>query len=101
MFLSCRWYGDRDVGIGTVEHLHSMWTALGVDASHDQTGDHDKQADYYQRDGYQLLALEPAARGQLQEARRRDDEDQGCGAQSTLNGGRRHQWAKVNTEFAT
>lgn len=88
MFLSYRWYSARNIGICTVEHLHTMWTVLRVEASHGQTGDHDKQANGYQDGGHQVFTLEPAARGKFEETRWWNDEDQRCGAQNALNGRR-------------
>lgn len=61
-----------------------MWTVLRVEARHDQTGDHDKEANQYQDGGCQVFALKPAAGGELEEARRRNDEDQRRGTQGTL-----------------
>lgn len=61
-----------------------MRTVLGVEAGHDQTGDHDKQADKYQDSRYQVFPLVPASGGEFEEARGRDDEDQRCGAQDAL-----------------
>lgn len=52
-----------------------MWAVLRVEACHDQTGDHDKQADYYQDGGYQVFTLKPAAGGEFEEACRWNDED--------------------------
>lgn len=42
--MSYRRYSARVICVCTVEHLHSVWTVLRVEASHDQAGDHDKQA---------------------------------------------------------
>lgn len=63
-----------------------MRAVIRVDYSHDQTGDHDKQASYYQQEGNHVFNFQPTARGELEEARSWDDEDERGGAQSTLNG---------------
>ncbi len=86
--VSYRWHSARDIGVRAVEHLHTMWTVLRVEAGHGQTGDHDKQAKKYQDGGYQVFTLEPAAGGEFEEARRWYDEDQRRGAQNTLDSGR-------------
>lgn len=62
-----------------------MWTVLRVEACHDQTDDHDKEASQYQDGGYQVFDLKPAAGGELEEARGRNNEDQRCGTQGTLD----------------
>lgn len=61
-----------------------MRTVLRVEACHDQTSDHDKEASQYQDGSYQVFTLKPAAGGELEEARRRDDKDQRRGTQDTL-----------------
>lgn len=83
-FISYRRYGGRDIRICTVEHLHPMRTVLRVEGRHDQTGDHDKEANQDQDGGDQVFALKPAAGGELEEARGRNDEDQRRGTQDTL-----------------
>lgn len=62
-----------------------MWAVLRVDYSHGQTSDHNKQASYYQQEGNQVFTLEQMAGGELEEARRWDDEDERGGTQNPLN----------------
>lgn len=85
LFSSYRWYSARDVWFQAVEHLHSMRTVLWVEAGHDQTGDHDKQANKYQDGRYQVFALKPAASGEFEEACGWYDEDQRGGTQNALD----------------
>lgn len=63
-----------------------MWAVLGVECSQDQPSDHDKEPDYYQNGRNQVFTLEPAARGESEEAPWWDDEDQRSGTQGTLKG---------------
>lgn len=88
LFSSYRWYSGRDVWFQAVEHLHSMRTVLWAKTGHDQTSDHDKQANKYQDGRYQVFALKPATRGEFEEACRWYDEDQRGGTQNALDGRR-------------
>lgn len=85
------WHSAWDVGVCTVKHLHSVWTVLRVEASHDQTHDHDEQADQHQDGGDQVVNMVPAASGEFEEAGRWKDEDQGRGAQRALDSGEEHR----------
>lgn len=75
-----------------------MWAVLRVEAGHGQTGDHDKQANWYQDGGQQVFTLEPAAGGKFEEARWWNYEDQRCGTQNTLDDRRECRSDKTNTE---
>lgn len=61
-----------------------MCTVLRVEARHDQTRDHDKEANQHQDGSDQVFTLKPSAGGEFEEARRWNDEDQRRGTQGAL-----------------